>query len=188
MSPTCYGCTSGTLTIRTPRSPPWCGTSSRASLTRSRAHSSTRTRLSLSPTSPSPGGGGPRCQGDSLGEDQRSDDTDAHTGTGIGTGSSGPATWRRRGQVRFTQNVTPADVRSGILRVPRASKAIFPSSHAQIEIELWGQAHLVSWNPRISGDKERSGVIGVGKTVLASRVTAGDSLRIEKTPTGYRIS
>lgn len=92
------------------------------------------------------------------------------------------------GLVRSTQNVTATDVGNGQLRVPRASKSIFPTTKARIEVELSGDTHTASWDPKTDGDKERSGVIRVGKGILTNYITAGPPRRIETTPTGYRIS
>lgn len=92
------------------------------------------------------------------------------------------------GLVRSTQNVTATDLSNGQLRVPRVSKSIFPPSKAYIEVELTGDAYTASWDPKIDGDKERSGVIRFAKGILASYITAGGPRRIETIPTGYRIS
>ena len=94
----------------------------------------------------------------------------------------------RAGLVRSTQNVTPTDLGNGQLRIPRVSKSIFPTTKARIEVELSGDSHTASWDPRTDGDKQRSGVIRVGKGILANYITAGAPRRIETTPTGYQIS
>lgn len=91
-------------------------------------------------------------------------------------------------QVRLSQNVTPTDVADGQLRVPRVAKSIFPTVKGQIEVDLGGTVHIASWDPRTDGDRERSGVIRVGRGILKSYVDAGGPRRIETTPTGYRIS
>lgn len=91
------------------------------------------------------------------------------------------------GITRLTQNVTPTDVRNGQLRIPRASKSIFPAGKAHIEVELHGDVYTASWDPKTDGDHERSGVIRVGRRILPNYVQAGAPRRIESTPTGYRI-
>jgi hypothetical protein len=91
------------------------------------------------------------------------------------------------GLVRYTQNVTPSDISSGQLRVPRAAKSVFPVDKALIEIELDGHRLTASWDPRTTGDEERSGIIRVGRGTLTNYVAHGDPRRIETTATGYRI-
>lgn len=92
------------------------------------------------------------------------------------------------GSARLTQNVTASDIRNGQLRVPRVTKSILPTERAQIVLELSGETITASWDPRTSGDHERSGVIRVGRAILAAHVTAGPPRRIETTAIGYRIS
>ena len=88
---------------------------------------------------------------------------------------------------RPSQNVTPADLRAGQLRVPRTSKSIFPSDKAQIRVELSGATFNASWDPRTSCDRERSGIIRIGRTILEHYIPAGGPRRIEATPSGYKI-
>lgn len=74
---------------------------------------------------------------------------------------------------RFTQRVTVVDVRAGRLRVPAVSKDIFPSTTSRITVEIEGQSHDVSWNPGTTGDRERSGVIRLGKAVMSDWFSPG---------------
>lgn len=90
--------------------------------------------------------------------------------------------------VRYTQNVTPADLDKGQLRIPRASKPIFPKVKARIEVELDGDVYAASWDPKTEGDRERSGTLRVGKRILGRYITAGPPRRLEATSTGYRIA
>ena len=92
------------------------------------------------------------------------------------------------GRMRLTQNITATDISNGHLRVPHVSKLIFPTGKALIEVELGGESYTASWDPRTSGDKERSGIIRVGRAILRNYVTPGAPRRIETTDTGYRIS
>lgn len=93
-----------------------------------------------------------------------------------------------QGLIRYTQNITESDIGRGQLRVPRASKSIFPASRARIEIELNGDSFTASWDPQTDGAFERSGVIRIGKAALGNHVTAGGPRRLETTATGYRLS
>lgn len=91
------------------------------------------------------------------------------------------------GITRPTQNVTATDISNGQLRVPRLSKSIFPAIRAEIEVELRGDIYAASWDPRTDGDKERSGVIRIGRRILSNYIQAGVPRQIETTRTGYRI-
>lgn len=90
--------------------------------------------------------------------------------------------------IHVTQNVTVTDLSNGRLRVPRVTKSILPAERARIEVELGGDIHSASWDPRTDGDRERSGVIRVSRAVLTNYITAGGPRHIEATATGYRIS
>ena len=89
---------------------------------------------------------------------------------------------------RYTQNITESDIDKGQLRVPRASKSIFPPSKARIEIEMDGNSYTASWDPRTDGSFERSGVIRVGKAALGKHIIAGGPRRLETTATGYKLA
>jgi hypothetical protein len=89
---------------------------------------------------------------------------------------------------RPSQNVTAKDLAAGQLRVPRGSKSIFPALKASTRVELGGHDYVASWNPNTDGDKERSGVIRVGRAVLARYLTAGGPRTLETTSDGYRIT
>ena len=87
---------------------------------------------------------------------------------------------------RLTQNVTPADVARGIVRVPPSSKDIFPRERARISVNLADEIHDASWDPRTSGQKERSGVIRFGRGVLVPSLVGGPR-RLKATDSGYQI-
>jgi len=90
--------------------------------------------------------------------------------------------------VRPTQNVTAKDLAAGQLRLPRASKSILPATKASIRVELGGDVYVASWTPNTDGDRERSGVIRVGRAVLGRYVAAGGPRTIQTIADGYRIT
>lgn len=87
-----------------------------------------------------------------------------------------------------TQNLTESDLAAGNIRIPQVSKSLFPESKADIQLELGGETHMASWDPRAAGDKERSGVIGIGRGVLKRHMSAGGPRSIKRTASGYRFS
>lgn len=86
-----------------------------------------------------------------------------------------------------TQQVTVGDLASGIVRVPSRSKLLFPAERALMTVALRG-AFLpdVRWDPRLGPDRERSGVLGIGKQA-ASQLIEGERLIIERVDGGVRL-
>lgn len=91
------------------------------------------------------------------------------------------------GRIRSTQNVTAGDIARGALRVPRASKDIFPVESAKIRVSLGSQWYVATWNPRVGATQERSGTIYLGKGKLEGVVSVGGPRRIIASDNGYLI-
>jgi hypothetical protein len=76
--------------------------------------------------------------------------------------SSGPSQNSYR-----TQRVTACDLRCGRIRIPAAgtspTKALFSGEKATIRVVLAGRLVEGNWDPRIGPDRERSGVLRIGK-------------------------
>lgn len=66
---------------------------------------------------------------------------------------------------RFTLNVTAADIRTGQIRIGRAAKRGLglPVEPRGIVIRVLGHLHDAVWDPRLGPDKERSGVLRIGR-------------------------
>src|SRR5690606_24847708 len=62
-----------------------------------------------------------------------------------------------------TQRVTEADIGKGQIRIPGSTKRLFPLERGTIEVELRGERFTCRWDPKYGPDKERSGVLGVGR-------------------------
>ena len=80
-----------------------------------------------------------------------------------------------------TQPVRAADIKSGTIRIPIVgpTKRLFPPQRGHVDIELRGSRKTCRWHPHYDDDKERSGVIGVGKALMSEHVTEGQSLAVE---------
>lgn len=77
-----------------------------------------------------------------------------------------------------SQRVTEVDLRGGRIRIPIGEKAPFPSSKARLVIRSRGERiDDVAWDPRYGPDRERSGVLQVGKR-LVRLVAAEDVLTV----------
>lgn len=86
-----------------------------------------------------------------------------------------------------TQPVRSGDRESGIVRVPSRSKPLFPAERTLLAVVLRGVSlHEVRWDPRLGPDRERSGVLGIGKDA-ASRLTEGETLHIAQIDGGVRL-
>lgn len=86
-----------------------------------------------------------------------------------------------------TQRLTAKDIAAGIVRIPRASKGLFPAEQRPVGVVVRG-ADLgeVRWDPRMGPDKERSGVVGIGKEA-AAELAEGEVLRITRIDTGIQL-
>jgi HEPN domain-containing protein len=77
-----------------------------------------------------------------------------------------------------TQRITGGDREAGIVRVPQASKQHLPSERTTVNLVLRGsKLGLVRWDPRLGPDRERSGVLRVGREAAAA-LSEGTVLRI----------
>lgn len=86
-----------------------------------------------------------------------------------------------------TQPVREGDREAGIVRVPSRSKALFPAERMLLAVVLRGVSlREVRWDPPLGPDRERSGVLGIGKDA-ASRLTDGEMLRIAQIDGGVRL-
>ena len=75
-----------------------------------------------------------------------------------------------------SQNVTAKDIEAGQVRVPIGpTKTILPPTRQEISVVLRGRELTCRWDPRY-GEKERSGVIRVGKAAAAELLSPGDVL------------
>lgn len=79
-----------------------------------------------------------------------------------------------------SQRVTAKDIESGQIRFPAPAKRAFPREAGDIELELRGIPIKGRWNPRTGPDRERSGVLRVGRQVLEAHVRADELLTIHE--------
>lgn len=73
----------------------------------------------------------------------------------------------------WTQNVTAADLKQGQLRVPKASKRIFPAGRGNVSVQVGDVVIEAHWDPRVGVDRERSGVLRIPRHVLSSLAPGG---------------
>jgi len=82
-----------------------------------------------------------------------------------------------------SQNVTAKDIAVGQIRIPGATKRLLPPTRQDITVVLRGRPLTCRWDPRY-GDKERSGVIRVGKAAAVDLLSPGDVLAVSTAADG----
>jgi hypothetical protein len=83
-----------------------------------------------------------------------------------------------------SQEVTVGDIAVGQVRIPiGATKTILPLARRDVVVVVRGRELTARWDPRY-GEKERSGVIRVGKAVAAELLLPGDVLAVSVAPDG----
>jgi hypothetical protein len=94
------------------------------------------------------------------------------------------------GTAHVTQPIYERDIRQGIIRIPRATKELFPAEPSDLDVELRGQRMTCRYNPRFGsrGKQEHSGSLGVGREVLAELVKPDERLHVERFDGSYRLS
>lgn len=78
----------------------------------------------------------------------------------------------------MTQPVTPNDLSSGQIRVPKASKPILPSARARLAVDLRGHRLETTYDPRNGPDRARSGILRIPRDLLRRSVRPYERLRI----------
>jgi hypothetical protein len=77
-----------------------------------------------------------------------------------------------------SQRVTESDIKAGQVRIPiGATKTILPQERQDIPVLLVGRELTGRWDPRY-GEKERSGVIRLGRTAARELLHPGDVLGV----------
>ncbi len=87
------------------------------------------------------------------------------------------ATRRPVGALR-SQRVTEKDIAGGRVRLPSSAKGVFPPERATVKVNLRGLRLTVRWDPRYGPDRERSGLLSVGRDALAGRVAPDEVLAV----------
>ncbi len=74
--------------------------------------------------------------------------------------------------------MTESDIKAGQVRIPiGATKTILPQERQDIPVLLGGRELTGRWDPRY-GEKERSGVLRVGRTAARELLHPGDVLGV----------
>lgn len=84
----------------------------------------------------------------------------------------------------LSQQVTAKDRLAGQIRIPQATKSIFPPQAAVVSVSLRGRQIEGRWTPRTGPDRERSGLLRVGRHALSDSVPVGTRLVVTALPRG----
>lgn len=88
-------------------------------------------------------------------------------------------------QAVMTQRVTEADLEAGIIRLPRPAKSLLPGERSEeMPMTLRGTDLTARYDPKRGSDRERSGVLRIGRAILSRLVKPGERLRVTKRPNG----
>ena len=87
-----------------------------------------------------------------------------------------------------TQRITEKDIDGGRVRIPQATKVMFPQEATTLNLVVRGQNLTCKWNPRVGPDKERSGVLLVGKALLEALVKPDEILEVSSTGSGLVLN
>lgn len=88
--------------------------------------------------------------------------------------------------MRYLVNVTAADVASGQIRITQGPKAALalPRVKTTVSLTLRGEPMTVTWDPRLGPDKERSGLLRIGKEEATRLLGGPASLSIDRDDSG----
>jgi len=73
----------------------------------------------------------------------------------------------------LTQPMRPGDFKAGRIRIPGATKPLFPECKTTLDIVVRGQSVEARWDPRYGPDRDRSGVLSVGRAIVAALQEGG---------------
>jgi len=89
----------------------------------------------------------------------------------------------------YTLNVTQADIDAGQVRVTREPKRALglPSAKTLLTVSLRGEEFTVPWDPRLGPEKERSGLIRLGKGNMVRLIGDATTIIIERDASGLLV-
>ena len=83
-----------------------------------------------------------------------------------------------------TQKVTAKDINRGEVRIPSTNtaetKKLFPLDKSEVSLIFRGKRKHCSWDPQMGPDRQRSGVLRVGKSMLRDLVKADEVLEVSR--------
>jgi len=87
----------------------------------------------------------------------------------------------------YTQRITATDIANGRIRLPRRAKQLFPGEPDRVRVLLRGTSLEARYNPRLGPDRERSGVLSIGRGRMARLVMPNETLEMSARRNDVRL-
>jgi hypothetical protein len=84
----------------------------------------------------------------------------------------------------LTHRVTTKDIEAGQIRIPPATKELFPSARAELTVTVRGTILAAHWDPRVGPQRPRAGLLRFGRGRLELLVGDNDVLSVLLTDNG----
>jgi hypothetical protein len=87
----------------------------------------------------------------------------------------------------ITYRLTAQDIQGGRIRIPAASKALFPAASAEMDIQVRGTPLTAQWDRRPGPGGKGAGTLRVGRAHLQQLIDLNEVLTITVEPGGLVI-
>jgi excisionase family DNA binding protein len=77
-----------------------------------------------------------------------------------------------------THRVTAKDIEAGQIRIPPATKELFPAARAELEVRVRGTMLAARWDPRFGPNRPRAGLLRFGRGRLQLLIGENDVLAV----------
>ena len=87
-----------------------------------------------------------------------------------------------------TQRVTAKDIEAGRIRIPQdGTKRLFPREKSEVALQVRGTELQARWDPRYGADRERSGILSVGRGRLDGLIEPDEALTVRAGASGLSL-
>lgn len=77
-----------------------------------------------------------------------------------------------------THRVTAKDIEAGQVRIPPATKELFPTGRAELQVRIRGMMLAGNWDPRVGPERPRAGLLRFGRGRLELLIGENDVLSV----------
>ena len=93
-------------------------------------------------------------------------------------GARGNAPGREVAREAVTHRVTAKDIEAGQVRIPPATKELFPTGRAELQVRIRGTMLAGNWDPRVGPERPRAGLLRFGRGRLELLIGENDVLSV----------
>jgi hypothetical protein len=100
---------------------------------------------------------------------------------GPGLGTPAPSSISREGdlaQESVTHRVTAKDIKAGWIRIPTATKELFPPVRSECKVRVRGRLLSAHWDPRVGPERPVAGLLRFGRGHLQPLVRENEVLAV----------